>query len=82
MCETPDMGKGTSKIGYIKLTSFIQNASGKISYKYLLFFTILTFFNLLEENTNYCFSAAVKEAIETLRRDNVDAFVLDLHNNR
>lgn len=52
VCETPGMGKGTSKIGYIKLSSFNQNAS-----------------------------AAVKEAIETLRRDNVDAFVLDLRNN-
>lgn len=52
VCETPGLGKGVSKIGYIKLTSFNQNASG-----------------------------AVKEAIETLRRDNVDAFVLDLRNN-
>nr|XP_043610185.1 carboxyl-terminal-processing peptidase 2, chloroplastic [Erigeron canadensis] len=52
VCETPGLGKGVSKIGYIKLTSFNQNAS-----------------------------AAVKEAIETLRRDNVDAFVLDLRNN-
>ncbi|XP_024983133.1 carboxyl-terminal-processing peptidase 2, chloroplastic [Cynara cardunculus var. scolymus] len=52
VCVTPGLGKGVSKIGYIKLTSFNQNASG-----------------------------AVKEAIETLRRDNVDAFVLDLRNN-
>ncbi|XP_076959794.1 carboxyl-terminal-processing peptidase 2, chloroplastic-like [Bidens hawaiensis] len=52
VCETPGMGKAASKIGYIKLTSFNQNAS-----------------------------AAVKEAIETLRRENVEGFVLDLRNN-
>jgi len=52
VCETPGLGKGTSKIGYIKLTSFNQSAS-----------------------------AAVKEAIETLRRESVDGFVLDLRNN-
>ncbi|KAJ0612479.1 putative processing peptidase [Helianthus annuus] len=52
VCETPGLGKAASKIGYIKLTSFNQNAS-----------------------------AAVKEAIETLRRENVEGFVLDLRNN-
>ncbi|XP_077250872.1 peptidase S41 family protein [Tasmannia lanceolata] len=52
LCEVPGLGKDTSRIGYIKLTSFNQNASG-----------------------------AVKEAIETLRRNNVSAFVLDLRNN-
>ncbi|KAM0002731.1 putative processing peptidase [Helianthus debilis subsp. tardiflorus] len=52
VCETPGLGKTASKIGYIKLTSFNQNAS-----------------------------AAVKEAIETLRRENVEGFVLDLRNN-
>ncbi|KAF9610686.1 hypothetical protein IFM89_023942 [Coptis chinensis] len=45
-------GKGTSRIGYIKLTTFNQNASN-----------------------------AVKDAIETLRRNNVNAFVLDLRDN-
>ncbi|CAK9166994.1 unnamed protein product [Ilex paraguariensis] len=52
ICETPGLGKDAPRIGYIKLTSFNQNASG-----------------------------AVKEAIETLRRNNVDAFVLDLRDN-
>ncbi|KAF3789619.1 Carboxyl-terminal-processing peptidase 2 [Nymphaea thermarum] len=53
MCEVSSLGKERKKIGYIKLTSFNQNASG-----------------------------AVKDAIESLRKNNVDAFVLDLRNNR
>ncbi|XP_042487386.1 carboxyl-terminal-processing peptidase 2, chloroplastic isoform X2 [Macadamia integrifolia] len=53
LCDVPGLGKDTSRIGYIKLTSFNQNAS-----------------------------AAVKEAIETLRSNNVNAFVLDLRDNR
>ncbi|XP_010264804.1 PREDICTED: carboxyl-terminal-processing peptidase 2, chloroplastic [Nelumbo nucifera] len=52
LCEVPGLGKDASRIGYIKLTSFNQNASG-----------------------------AVKEAIRTLRRNNVNAFVLDLRDN-
>ncbi|XP_027165622.1 carboxyl-terminal-processing peptidase 2, chloroplastic isoform X1 [Coffea eugenioides] len=52
ICKTPGMGKDGARVGYIKLTSFNQNASG-----------------------------AVKEAIETLRKDNVSAFVLDLRDN-
>ncbi|PIA40100.1 hypothetical protein AQUCO_02500075v1 [Aquilegia coerulea] len=52
LCEVAAGGKGTSRIGYIKLTTFNQNAS-----------------------------SAVKEAIETLRRNNVNAFVLDLRDN-
>ncbi|XP_042487387.1 carboxyl-terminal-processing peptidase 2, chloroplastic isoform X3 [Macadamia integrifolia] len=52
LCDVPGLGKDTSRIGYIKLTSFNQNAS-----------------------------AAVKEAIETLRSNNVNAFVLDLRDN-
>lgn len=52
LCEVPGSGKDFSRIGYIKLTSFNQNASG-----------------------------AVKEAIEDLRRNNVNAFVLDLRDN-
>ncbi|XP_031479923.1 carboxyl-terminal-processing peptidase 2, chloroplastic-like isoform X2 [Nymphaea colorata] len=52
MCEVSSLGKERKKIGYIKLTSFNQNASG-----------------------------AVKDAIESLRKNNVDAFVLDLRNN-
>ncbi|KAK2978897.1 hypothetical protein RJ640_011996 [Escallonia rubra] len=53
ICNTPSLGKDAPRIGYIKLTSFNQNASG-----------------------------AVKEAIETLKRNNVNAFVLDLRDNR
>ncbi|KAK6914196.1 PDZ domain 6 [Dillenia turbinata] len=52
-CETSSLGKDTPRIGYIRLTSFTQNAS-----------------------------AAVKEAIENLRSNNVNAFVLDLRDNR
>ncbi|XP_059632277.1 carboxyl-terminal-processing peptidase 2, chloroplastic [Cornus florida] len=51
-CAIPGLGKDAPRIGYIKLTSFSQNASG-----------------------------AVKEAIETLRRNDVNAFVLDLRDN-
>ncbi|KAA8548902.1 hypothetical protein F0562_000586 [Nyssa sinensis] len=51
-CEIRGSGKVAPKIGYIKLTSFNQNASG-----------------------------AVREAIQTLRRNNVNAFVLDLRDN-
>ncbi|CAL5413671.1 unnamed protein product [Camellia sinensis] len=53
LCEITGLGREDSKVGYIKLTSFNQNASG-----------------------------AVREAIETLRRNNVNAFVLDLRDNR
>lgn len=52
LCEVAAVGKDTSRIGYIKLTTFNQNAS-----------------------------RAVKEAIETLRSNNVNAFVLDLRDN-
>lgn len=52
LCEVPGSGKDTPRIGYIKLTSFNQRASG-----------------------------AVKEAIGTLRSNNVNAFVLDLRDN-
>ncbi|XP_010693972.2 carboxyl-terminal-processing peptidase 2, chloroplastic isoform X2 [Beta vulgaris subsp. vulgaris] len=53
LCEIPGSAKDASpKVGYIKLTSFTQNASD-----------------------------AVKEAIETLRSNNVNAFVLDLRDN-
>ncbi|KAL5542454.1 hypothetical protein UlMin_010164 [Ulmus minor] len=52
LCEVPSLGKDSPKIGYIKLTSFNQNASG-----------------------------AVKEAIDTLRTNGVNAFVLDLRDN-
>ncbi|CAL5347529.1 unnamed protein product [Camellia sinensis] len=52
LCEITGLGREDSKVGYIKLTSFNQNASG-----------------------------AVREAIETLRRNNVNAFVLDLRDN-
>ncbi|OVA02280.1 PDZ domain [Macleaya cordata] len=52
LCEIAAVGKDTSRIGYIKLTSFNRNAS-----------------------------SAVKEAIETLRSNNVNAFVLDLRDN-
>ncbi|BBG92602.1 Peptidase S41 family protein [Prunus dulcis] len=53
LCAVPASGEGSLRIGYIKLTSFNQNASG-----------------------------AVKEAINTLRSNNVNAFVLDLRDNR
>ncbi|KAJ4957131.1 hypothetical protein NE237_013914 [Protea cynaroides] len=52
LCYVPGLGKDASRIGYIKLTSFNQNAS-----------------------------TVVKEAIETLRSNNVNAFVLDLRDN-
>ncbi|CAN8325016.1 unnamed protein product [Cochlearia groenlandica] len=52
LCELPGSGSNSPKIGYIKLTTFNQNAS-----------------------------RAVKEAIETLRGNNVNAFVLDLRDN-
>ncbi|WCJ24157.1 Carboxyl-terminal-processing peptidase 2 chloroplastic [Euphorbia peplus] len=52
LCAIPGSGKDSPKIGYIKLTSFNQNASG-----------------------------AVREAINTLRSENVNAFVLDLRDN-
>ncbi|KAF8015911.1 hypothetical protein BT93_H1453 [Corymbia citriodora subsp. variegata] len=52
LCEVPGTGKDSPRIGYIKLTSFNQNASG-----------------------------AVKEAIETLRSNDVNAFILDLRDN-
>lgn len=52
LCEVPGSGKDSPRIGYIKLTSFTQNASG-----------------------------AVKEAIETLRSNHVNAFILDLRDN-
>ncbi|KAM7485335.1 hypothetical protein LguiA_001344 [Lonicera macranthoides] len=52
VCVTSGLGKDAVRIGYIKLTTFNQNASG-----------------------------AVKEAIETLRQNNVNAFVLDLRDN-
>ncbi|GAB4843684.1 Carboxyl-terminal-processing peptidase 2, chloroplastic [Ancistrocladus abbreviatus] len=51
LCEIAGSGN-PSRVGYIKLTSFTQNASG-----------------------------AVKEAIESLRSNNVNAFVLDLRDN-
>ncbi|XP_062108985.1 carboxyl-terminal-processing peptidase 2, chloroplastic isoform X2 [Humulus lupulus] len=52
LCKLPSSGKDSPLIGYIKLSSFNQNASG-----------------------------AVKEAIDTLRKDGVNAFVLDLRDN-
>ncbi|XP_038907131.1 carboxyl-terminal-processing peptidase 2, chloroplastic isoform X4 [Benincasa hispida] len=52
ICELPGSGDDSSKIGYIKLTSFTQKASG-----------------------------AVKEAIDSLRSNRVNAFVLDLRDN-
>lgn len=52
LCEIRGIGNDRSTIGYIKLSSFNQNASG-----------------------------AVKDAIATLRKNNVKAFVLDLRNN-
>ncbi|KAL2923086.1 Carboxyl-terminal-processing peptidase 2 chloroplastic [Bienertia sinuspersici] len=53
LCELPSSTKEASpKVGYIKLTSFTENASD-----------------------------AVREAIDTLRSHNVNAFVLDLRDN-
>ncbi|PIM97590.1 C-terminal processing peptidase [Handroanthus impetiginosus] len=52
ICRSPGLGDDGPLVGYIKLTSFNQNASG-----------------------------AVKEAIETLRANNVNAFILDLRDN-
>ncbi|KAI4345940.1 hypothetical protein L6164_013025 [Bauhinia variegata] len=52
ICKLPASGNDSPSIGYIKLTSFNQNASG-----------------------------AIKEAINRLRSDNVNAFVLDLRDN-
>ncbi|KAK6130501.1 hypothetical protein DH2020_035759 [Rehmannia glutinosa] len=52
VCRTSGLGEDGPLVGYIKLTSFNQNASG-----------------------------AVREAIETLRGNNVNAFILDLRDN-
>lgn len=52
ICKLPTGGDDAPQIGYIKLSTFNQNASG-----------------------------AVREAIETLRKNNVKAFVLDLRDN-
>ncbi|XP_073126273.1 carboxyl-terminal-processing peptidase 2, chloroplastic isoform X1 [Henckelia pumila] len=52
VCKTPGLGDDAPLVGYIKLTSFNQNASG-----------------------------AVKEAIETLKGNNVNSFILDLRDN-
>ncbi|KAL3648847.1 Carboxyl-terminal-processing peptidase 2, chloroplastic [Castilleja foliolosa] len=52
ICRASGSGEEGSLVGYIKLTSFTQNASG-----------------------------AVREAIETLRGNNVNAFILDLRDN-
>ncbi|KAJ8539702.1 hypothetical protein K7X08_013954 [Anisodus acutangulus] len=52
ICKLPTGGDDAPQIGYIKLSSFNQNASG-----------------------------AVREAIEALRKNNVNAFVLDLRDN-
>ncbi|KAM7252975.1 hypothetical protein ACFE04_025593 [Oxalis oulophora] len=52
LCEVPSLGKENPRIGYIKLSTFNQNAS-----------------------------AAVREAIDSLRSNNVNAFVLDLRDN-
>ncbi|PHU01465.1 Carboxyl-terminal-processing peptidase 2, chloroplastic [Capsicum chinense] len=52
ICKLPTGGDDAPQIGYIKLSSFNQNASG-----------------------------AVREAIEALRKSNVNAFVLDLRDN-
>ncbi|GMH18763.1 hypothetical protein Nepgr_020604 [Nepenthes gracilis] len=51
-CEIAGSGKDAARIGYIKLTSFSQNASGSVT-----------------------------KAIETLRSNNVNGFVLDLRDN-
>ncbi|XP_060173808.1 carboxyl-terminal-processing peptidase 2, chloroplastic [Lycium barbarum] len=52
ICKLSTGGDDAPQIGYIKLSSFNQNASG-----------------------------AVREAIEALRKNNVNAFVLDLRDN-
>ncbi|XP_009631438.1 carboxyl-terminal-processing peptidase 2, chloroplastic [Nicotiana tomentosiformis] len=52
ICKLPTGGNDAPQIGYIKLSTFNQNASG-----------------------------AVREAIEALRKNNVNAFVLDLRDN-
>lgn len=36
ICELPGSGDGSSKIGYIKLTSFTQKASGKKDHLYFI----------------------------------------------
>ncbi|CAM8918170.1 unnamed protein product [Rhodiola kirilowii] len=52
LCQVPGPGNDSLKIGYIKLTTFNENASG-----------------------------AVREAIRTMKSNNVNAFVLDLRDN-
>ncbi|XP_057428029.1 carboxyl-terminal-processing peptidase 2, chloroplastic isoform X1 [Lotus japonicus] len=52
LCKLPSSGDDSPRVGYIKLTSFNQNAS-----------------------------RAVKEAMNTLRSENVNAFILDLRDN-
>ncbi|KAG7026128.1 Carboxyl-terminal-processing peptidase 2, chloroplastic, partial [Cucurbita argyrosperma subsp. argyrosperma] len=79
ICELPGSGENSSKIGYIKLTSFNQKASGH----YLVVFSV---FKGFQEITCFCFeitsfAGAVKEAIDSLRSNRVNAFVLDLRDN-
>ncbi|KAH6809161.1 Peptidase S41 family protein [Perilla frutescens var. frutescens] len=52
VCKTAGLGEDGPLVGYIKLTSFSQNASG-----------------------------SVREAIKTLRENNVNSFILDLRDN-
>ncbi|KAH9681513.1 Carboxyl-terminal-processing peptidase 2 [Citrus sinensis] len=66
LCVVPGPGKSSPRIGYIKLTSFNQNASVCGSF-FLLRITFL--------------AGAVREAIDTLRSNSVNAFVLDLRDN-
>ena len=88
MCEIPG-SKDSSKIGYIKLTTFNQNAAGlrlcesyNVIVKHHDVFQMLSRAEVLIMSIHYRPTESVKEAIKTLRDNNVKSFVLDLRNNR
>lgn len=88
MCEIPG-SKDSSKIGYIKLTTFNQNAAGLTLWES---YNVVVKHHDVFSGVKFCWSAdyaihyppaeSVKEAINTLRDNNVKSFVLDLRNNR
>ncbi|KAL5990303.1 Carboxyl-terminal-processing peptidase 2, chloroplastic [Asimina triloba] len=92
LCEVQSSGNDSFRIGYIKLTSFNLNASDcdLLESLYLSEQHFILFFDDFAMHFDEDYGSgltdiqpgAVKQAIETLRRNNVNAFVLDLRNNR